>query len=137
MCFRFSGLAYYGYRARRIAALGLAFCMLLSISTVASQRPVVSLRSGPVVGKPEIYNDHTGYYEYHSFLAIPYALPPVGSLRFKVMSTNDSCALKYLLLLKYMRLVVFFGECSVPSHSLSLDGPASELQMIMLPHVLS
>lgn len=43
--------------------------------------PVVEVGQGTLVGK---YGSTRGGREYAAFMGIPYALPPIGDLRFKV-----------------------------------------------------
>ncbi|XP_055855583.1 pyrethroid hydrolase Ces2e [Episyrphus balteatus] len=57
------------------------FCLALLLGVVSSQFPVITLDQGPLVGLkvfPE--SSRTAVY---TFLGIPYAEPPVGTLRFK------------------------------------------------------
>ena len=53
---------------------------------MVSSGPIVKVRDGLLLGKMENTDSGTTYF---AFRGIPYAKPPVGSLRFKVSGCTD------------------------------------------------
>ncbi|KAJ8954408.1 hypothetical protein NQ318_011082 [Aromia moschata] len=65
----------------------MSTCRLIFISTtlvlcnaIAKEDPIVETKYGNVRGREEYSKSYRGYY---AFKGIPYARPPIGSLRFK------------------------------------------------------
>lgn len=79
----------------RSVALGVVV-VVIGVGLVMTQdggRPVVEVAQGRVVGVVKEYNN----YSYNAFLAIPYAMPPVGERRFKVRTRNGRLVLLFTL----------------------------------------
>lgn len=64
----------------------VVFCVILSISIVngdeGGKYNTVKTKSGPVKGEKQLTTFENK--EFYAYKGIPYAKPPVGSLRFKV-----------------------------------------------------
>lgn len=66
----------------------IASLLTISFSIVAShQTPTVKIENGEVTGIE--LTSHKGRF-FNAYLGIPYAKPPVGTLRFKVNKTHFS-----------------------------------------------
>jgi len=73
--------------ANGVFALVCLCAVLGAGKAAAAVAPFLKTRNlGQLVGEQEISEDGTSYY---SFKGLRYALPPVGDLRFKVLSRTD------------------------------------------------
>jgi len=79
--------------------LTLAVCQLVLLQ--ATDHPSVSLNIGTIIGKYENVNKGSDTYRVHTYLGIPFAEPPIDSLRFekpeplKVLESNPYNASYY------------------------------------------
>ena len=76
-------------RAMDKAMKTLSLIVILCVSAaISADQPKVKVYNGLLEGTYEqSYNGRT----YSSFWGIPYAKPPVGELRFEVMSSHTHC----------------------------------------------
>ena len=81
-----------------MAGVRYVWCALLVASALATEAPVLRVQQGSLKGK--ILTSIASKREYFAFLGIPYAKPPVGDLKFKVISLyNNNYNRNYVVLI--------------------------------------
>lgn len=69
-----------------IAVAGIAYLVRTTYFPPIVNSPIVEISTGKLQGKISLSRDGRNYFEY---LAVPYAQPPVGKLRYEVgINTN-------------------------------------------------